>query len=239
MHNYVLPKELTATFENNPWWTFMGKYFGFPNCCIQSFCESGERADSPFDGTGYVPCMCCNKKLNNDSVIQEFKDYINASRYHDKPFGMDDYIEDNPDFFSIMENFYISNQFFPYEEMLARGGQQYLYRKFLNQDFSFFVHVKNKKTKESTVVDLFTAIPSENFPWIFNYLVEESLTPEMKTMILEELSLHDSHIIEHHKTKANLTTYFKEVEHLMINSVEFFKQNIQKNPKNIAKKTPI
>lgn len=48
MSHYALSQELTPTFESNPWWTFMEKYFGFPDCCIKSFCESPERIPSPF-----------------------------------------------------------------------------------------------------------------------------------------------------------------------------------------------
>lgn len=136
MQNYALSQELASVFKENPWWTFMGKYFGFPECCVKDFCQSSVKIPSPFDGTGYVPCSCCNKLIVSDIVKQEFTLGINQRRYHNQAFEVDDNFENNPLFFKTMEEFYMNNKAFPYDEMIGRGGQEYLFNKFLDKKFS-------------------------------------------------------------------------------------------------------
>lgn len=61
-----------------------GKYFGFPECCIQEFINRTESlGDEPFPlrGTGFVPCQCCRKKTEDELVK-----IINANRYCPAPF---------------------------------------------------------------------------------------------------------------------------------------------------------
>lgn len=78
-----------------------------------------------------------------------------------------------------MENFYITNHYFPYEEILYRGEQQYLYQKFLNKDFHFLVHVKNTYTKESESFDLPASVQFQHFSFLFNSIITDNLTPEL------------------------------------------------------------
>ena len=61
----------------NKWWLY-GKYFGYPNCCIEAFMK-GEHMKglehNKFYGTGFVPCKDCYNK-NVEDVIN----IINTNR---------------------------------------------------------------------------------------------------------------------------------------------------------------
>lgn len=215
MDKYKLSDEMLNVFNKNKWWTFMGKYFGFPECCVTDFCSSSERLNSPFDGTGYVPCPCCNKLITSKSVMTQFISEINANRYHNSEFGAYDYFENNPKFFSIMESFYLKNNSFPYEEIIFRGGQNYLYEKFLNTPFSFVIYLENKITKEPLAIDLVKEISSYNFPWIFNEFIEGKLTTSKKEELLQELNLESTHSIIHRKTKSSISKYYLEINSIL------------------------
>lgn len=46
-------------------WLIRGRYYGYPECCIQSFLNLDHLSDPEprkLKGTGYVPCKACNKK---------------------------------------------------------------------------------------------------------------------------------------------------------------------------------
>lgn len=239
MEHYILDKDLKPTFEDNPWWVFMGKYFGFPDCCIKNFCSGNNKESSLFDGTGYVPCSCCNQKIINPQVVQEFTDNINAKRFHNYLFNINDNFEDNPQFFQIMEDFYIANKEFPYEEIIYRGGQQYLYEKFLNRDFNFLIYLQDKKTQEEFTINLPEVLSQESFYWIFNDLIEGNLTQEKKSTLLEDLNLHSSHIIVHKKTKQSIKNYLEDFELLMMTCFDIFRHNTLQNTSNNSKKAHI
>ena len=111
--NYLLTPGLSFLFKKKPWWVFMGKYFGFPDCCIINFCTTSKRELSVFDGTGFVPCPKCNKLLVSDAVKQEFIDNFNSNRFHPHQFAQNNNPADNPLFFQVMEEFYLQNGVFP------------------------------------------------------------------------------------------------------------------------------
>lgn len=239
MKKYILNNNLMSDFEDNSWWVFMGKYFGFPECCIKSFCSGNNKESSLFDGTGYVPCRCCNQKIVSPQVMQEFTNDINSKRYHNYLFNVNDNFEDNPKFFKIMEDFYIANKEFPYEEIVIRGGQQYLYEKFLSRDFSFFIYLQDKNTNEEFMLDLSKALSPESFFWIFNDLVEGPLTITKKNELLEELNLDLTHTIIHKKTKQSIKNYLIDFELLMMTCFDKFNKINHKQNSNNCKKAHI
>lgn len=53
-------------------WHLHGKYFGFPDCCIEEFCSPDFvpllNEPFPLNGTGYVPCKECRKKSVKELV---------------------------------------------------------------------------------------------------------------------------------------------------------------------------
>lgn len=64
-----------------------GFYYGFPVCCVNEFVRFmvGHavllRTERKLSGTGYIPCVKCNAKTE-----QELIDTINANRSHPRPF---------------------------------------------------------------------------------------------------------------------------------------------------------
>lgn len=63
--------------RNKDWWQEAGKQLGYPQCCIDSFCnlEHLGEPDRKLTGTGYIPCAACNTKS-----IQALFDTINLNR---------------------------------------------------------------------------------------------------------------------------------------------------------------
>lgn len=82
---------LSVLFERDPQYTLYGIYFGFPNCCIESFIHHpGVQAwykEGPHTGTGYIPCMHCMEKANTQ--WQEQEHIISARRIAHQPFPED------------------------------------------------------------------------------------------------------------------------------------------------------
>ena len=64
-------------------WTLWGRYFGFPECCVKSFLtmEHVGGPDRKLWGTGYVPCLICNEKSEDELV-----ETINSTRKSKLPF---------------------------------------------------------------------------------------------------------------------------------------------------------
>lgn len=69
-------------------WTIRGRYYGFPECCIESFLTLSHVSgpDRKLDGTGYVPCLKCNEK-SEEELIQ----IINSNRRSPRPFPEDNW----------------------------------------------------------------------------------------------------------------------------------------------------
>jgi hypothetical protein len=78
----------------------LGKYFGFPNCCIEEFLSTQSHAtwtkypDGPWVGTGFMPCVsCADKALDFDKFVA---DNITPHRACPTPFpdqGTDEQME--------------------------------------------------------------------------------------------------------------------------------------------------
>lgn len=66
------------------YWLKMGRAFGYPTCCIQSFIELRHIEDQvvrKLNGTGYIPCAQCNITKTKEQMIQE----INKNRSREYP----------------------------------------------------------------------------------------------------------------------------------------------------------
>lgn len=66
------------------YWLKMGRAFGYPTCCIQSFLELRHIEDQvvrKLNGTGYIPCAQCNITKTKEQMIQE----VNKTRSDDYP----------------------------------------------------------------------------------------------------------------------------------------------------------
>ena len=82
---------LSILFERDPQYTIYGTYFGFPNCCIESFirCPGVHQwyKEGKHTGTGYIPCMHCMEKANTQ--WDEHHALIQSRRISSKPFPED------------------------------------------------------------------------------------------------------------------------------------------------------
>ena len=76
------------------WWLH-GKYFGYPNCCINALLKGEQQKDSVFSGTGFLPCASCNNKdpfeimdiINTNRICpNKFKPFVSI-----KPFRKSDF----------------------------------------------------------------------------------------------------------------------------------------------------
>lgn len=67
-------------------WSIMGKYYGFPQCCVNEFVSGASMGQTrKFEGTGYIPCEHCNENVEKDKLIT----YINENRLHPTCFPED------------------------------------------------------------------------------------------------------------------------------------------------------
>lgn len=69
----------------------MGKQFGYPTCCITEFIlhiihrSYRSRPSRKLEGSGYIPCDCCNKNYSTMELIYN----INVNRDKTLPaFGI-------------------------------------------------------------------------------------------------------------------------------------------------------
>lgn len=63
------------------YWTNLGRYFGYPECCIRAFLEQDLPDFSTFDGTGFRPCRACNALPRHEVLTG-----IAQRRQHPEPF---------------------------------------------------------------------------------------------------------------------------------------------------------
>jgi hypothetical protein len=52
-------------------WKMIGKYFGYPNCCIESFLKEkkiNKKQLKVSNGTGFIPCSECVKKITRETL---------------------------------------------------------------------------------------------------------------------------------------------------------------------------
>lgn len=55
-------------------WTYYGKYYGFPECCIHDFCHPRGNRDRQFqasNSTGFVPCKDHAEQILSGQVTLE------------------------------------------------------------------------------------------------------------------------------------------------------------------------
>lgn len=229
MNQYKVSDFLEKTFNKEPWWTFMGKYFGFPECCIDSFCNTEIRENSLFNGTGYVPCPCCNKKIHDGNSKKEFIHQINKNRLHNFEFGMRDNTDDNPHFFQILEDFYLDNNVFPYEDIIFRGGFSYFYDRFSDKQFSFLIYLDDKISGETISINIVEKLAPAKFAHIIDELSYGRIEKYKKIMTLEMLNMEETHTFNSKKTKKEIKKYNLEITQLLDKSYQAFKNKSLNN----------
>jgi len=67
-----------------------GKYYGYPDCCIKSFCERNNydyNQNKVHNSFGFIPCPKCAKRIINGEI--KLNDLI-KNRKCKTPFPIDD-----------------------------------------------------------------------------------------------------------------------------------------------------
>lgn len=79
------------------YYEIVGRYFGYPECCIKDFMSRDEAPEEKRQlcGSGYIPCPDCNNKETYQILIE-----INRNRVHYEPFPLSDTSEELLDFFA-------------------------------------------------------------------------------------------------------------------------------------------
>lgn len=87
--------------ENYTWHDF-GRYFGFPECCIESFSTLEHVGGPPrkLYGTGYIPCPECNKKTKRQLLAT-----IKKTRLARKPFPEEESWKDMISHMNLIKQF--------------------------------------------------------------------------------------------------------------------------------------
>lgn len=79
--------------KNKPYFTAIGRYFGYPECCIEDF-NSRENAltinedQQKANSNGFIPCPACSKEIVEGKVTI---DELIKDRIHPEKFPNDDY----------------------------------------------------------------------------------------------------------------------------------------------------
>jgi len=55
-------------------WEVWGKFFEYPECCVEAFCHNRDNLDfyTVFAGSGFVPCKDCSDKISDMSEEEAF-----------------------------------------------------------------------------------------------------------------------------------------------------------------------
>jgi hypothetical protein len=73
-HPYNIIHETITTIaeaEHTDQWEYYGKYYGFPVCCINAFCNSRKVSKARLkaaDGTGFIPCAKHAAQVNSGKI---------------------------------------------------------------------------------------------------------------------------------------------------------------------------
>lgn len=84
---------MSKTYTIPESWTIRGRYFGFPECCIQEFLPRIDMSTEDMlkeeprklDGTGYMPCSVCNEKPEAELIK-----VINSNRRSPQAFPIEE-----------------------------------------------------------------------------------------------------------------------------------------------------
>lgn len=78
--------------EYKQYWSKAGRYFGYPECCIEWFInrigyDVNEEQEAISNGNGFIACPACAKKVVTKEI--NFTDLI-KNRIHPEPYPYDD-----------------------------------------------------------------------------------------------------------------------------------------------------
>lgn len=64
----------------------LGRYYGYPECCIRFFCDESrnKKKRHKLAGTGYIPCHDCNQLGENELIAKILKNRIAPTDFPQK-----------------------------------------------------------------------------------------------------------------------------------------------------------
>ena len=95
----------------------LAKYYGFPICCVDAYQSGVHKNDNikrKLSGTGYIPCLICNSKTQEELISTINKNRISPDIFPDCVFETTVYTILNSNEFSLNEKYLIFNQFLYY-----------------------------------------------------------------------------------------------------------------------------
>lgn len=86
LHGYKLKiiHVIKYTSIQQRYWYYLGKYLGYPDCCVEAFLNgSSDRDDNIHKSNGFLPCISCANKIRAKEI--KIEDLI-IDRKHDIPY---------------------------------------------------------------------------------------------------------------------------------------------------------
>lgn len=76
------------TLEHTMYWDFMGRYYGYPQCCIDWFNgpwqtdrKLTDKQESVHGYHGFIPCPSCAEKVTKETIYTLIKNRICDTPY--------------------------------------------------------------------------------------------------------------------------------------------------------------
>lgn len=88
-------------------WKMWGKYYGYPDCCVEAFLKGEQHFGGYFSGTGFVPCEKCHFRPVEDVVQQILTNRISCEEFLD--WSSRSYSEEELDFCKRFWNSFTNN----------------------------------------------------------------------------------------------------------------------------------
>lgn len=93
---HVIDKRFDKQFDDylcNTRWSAMGRFLGFPECCILDFCsrKGVPKKARKLSGSGFIPCLECSNTYSEIELI----DHINKNRTFSEPFPTPYLVQEN------------------------------------------------------------------------------------------------------------------------------------------------
>lgn len=216
LNTYLINHDLVSAWRENPVLTFIGLYFGFPECCVKQFClDNQPNQHSLFYGSGYVPCIVCDSQITNEYDKNKHIMQINKHRSHNYLFGNDE-LTHNPMFYDLLYQFFINNKIShqeTYKHILYMNAYDWSFKRLLNKNFDLDVVYKDGSQNEQTVKmsDRVSFYAIHDF---VSMITQKRMTKEVREYLLEMMWLEENDELDIQKTKENIVKLIRDIEML-------------------------
>lgn len=216
LNTYLINHDLAPAWQENPGLTFIGLYFGFPECCVKQFCiDNQPNQDSLFYGSGYVPCSICDSQINNEHDKNRCIEQINKHRSHNYLFGNDE-LTHNPAFYDLLYQFFINNNIShqeTYQHILYMNAYDWSFKKLLDKNFDLDVVYRDGSHNEQTV-KMSNRVSFYAIHDFVSTITQKRFTKEVRAYLSEMMWLEENDELDVNKTKENIGKLIRDIEML-------------------------